>query len=123
MVDGIGATAYQGSMSELEKTAACLEALGNVTRLEIYRLLVRAGEGGMPVGHIQKALEVPASTLSHHLKHLELVGLVKRNRTGTTHHCVAWYGMMDDVLGYLTRECCADAPVVSNDLKSAATND
>ncbi|MEQ8602513.1 MAG: metalloregulator ArsR/SmtB family transcription factor [Marivibrio sp.] len=95
---------------ELERTAACLEALGNPTRLAIYRLLVRAGDAGKPVGHIQKALEVPASTLSHHLKHLELVGLVARRREGTTHNCVACYMTMDHVLGFLTRECCADAP-------------
>jgi DNA-binding transcriptional ArsR family regulator len=95
-------------MTELERTAACLEALGNPTRLAIYRLLVRAGARGKPVGHIQQALEVPASTLSHHLKHLEMVGLIERRREGTTHNCVACYMTMDDVLGYLTRECCAD---------------
>lgn len=94
---------------ELERTAACLEALGNPTRLAIYRLLVRAGGRGKPVGHIQKALEIPASTLSHHLKHLELVGLVSRRREGTIHNCVANYLAMDQVLGFLTRECCVDA--------------
>ena len=96
-------------MKELEATAACLEALGNPTRLEIYRQLVRAGEEGKSVGTIQKAVGVPASTLSHHLKHLELVGLVERRRAGTTHTCVANYMTMDEVLGFLTEECCADS--------------
>ncbi|WP_421883744.1 ArsR/SmtB family transcription factor [Pacificispira sp.] len=98
-------------MSELEQTAACLEALGNPTRLAMYRLLVRAGEEGKSVGQIQAALSIPASTLSHHLKHLELVGLVQKRREGTTHTCVANYMTMNAVLGYLTEECCADSHV------------
>lgn len=96
-------------MSELETTAACLEALGNPTRLTIYRLLVRAGEEGKSVGQIQAAMSMPPSTLSHHLKHLELVGLVRRRREGTTHMCVANYMTMNAVLGFLTEECCADS--------------
>lgn len=100
--------------TDLDRTAACLEALGNPTRLSIYRLLVRAGAAGKPVGHIQKALEIPASTLSHHLKHLELVGLIARRRDGTTHNCVANYRRMDEVLGFLTRECCVDAPATES---------
>lgn len=98
-------------MSELEQTAACLEALGNPTRLAIYRLLVRAGEEGQSVGRIQAALSVPASTLSHHLKHLEMVGMVLRRREGTTHTCVANYRTMNKVLGFLTEECCADSGI------------
>ena len=96
-------------MSDLEQTAACLEALGNPTRLSIYRMLVRAGRDGRSVGQIQGELGVPASTLSHHLKHLELVRLVRRSRQGTTHVCVANYEIMDAVLNYLTEECCIDA--------------
>lgn len=97
-------------MTELEDTAARLDALGNPTRLSLYRLLVRAGDPGLSVGSIQDALAVPASTLSHHLKHLEAVGLVVRTKNGTTHQCAASYGVMDDVLRFLTDECCADAP-------------
>ncbi len=96
-------------MSDLEQTASCLEALGNPTRLAVYRMLVRAGGDGRSVGQIQNELGIPASTLSHHLKHLELVRLVRRSRNGTTHVCVANYQMMDAVLGYLTEECCIDA--------------
>ena len=97
-------------MSDLETTAACLEALGNPTRLEIYRLLVRAGDEGRPVGQFQATLSIPASTLSHHLKHLELVDLVRRRREGVTHFCVANYAGMNAMLDFLTRECCADTP-------------
>ena len=54
----------------IEKAASQLEALGNTTRLRIYRALVRAGEEGMPVGRLQEKLDIAASTLSHHLKRL-----------------------------------------------------
>ncbi len=102
-------------MTNLEETAARLDALGNTTRLELYRLLVRAGDPGLSVGEIQEKLEIPASTLSHHLKHLVMVGLVARSKSGTTHHCAANYNAMHEVLAFLTNECCLDAPEVSND--------
>jgi ArsR family transcriptional regulator len=98
-------------MMNLEATAACLEALGNPMRLAIYRLLVRAGDTGKSVGQIQDVLSVPASTLSHHLKHLQLVGLIARRKEGTTHYCVAEYETMNAVLGFLSEECCADARI------------
>lgn len=96
-------------MEELTKAAAGLEALGNPTRLEIYRFLVRAGEDGRLVGAIQETVGIPASTLSHHLKHLESVGLVRRRREGTRHFCTANYAAMDALIAFLTEECCADA--------------
>lgn len=94
-----------------------MEALGNPTRLEIYRLLVRAGEEGRSVGQIQAALSIPASTLSHHLKHLQLVDLIGRRREGVTHYCVANYAAMHGMLDFLTRECCADTDEHTNWLR------
>jgi ArsR family transcriptional regulator len=93
---------------DLEQTAARLEALGNATRLEIYRLLVRAGEDGLPVGDIQRRTDVPRSTLSHHLHRLIGVGLVTQERQATTLICRANYRVMDETLGFLSAECCAD---------------
>ena len=61
----------------LNHAARCLEKLGNPTRLEIFRLLVKAGDGGLAVGEVQEHLGVPASTLSHHMAHLVNVGLVR----------------------------------------------
>ncbi len=100
---------YFQPMNALEQAAARLEALGNPTRLTIYRLLVRAGEKGQPVGHIQSALGIAASTLSHHLKHLEISGLIRRRKDGVTHFCSAEYAAMDGLIAYLTEECCVDA--------------
>ncbi|MGF6177625.1 ArsR/SmtB family transcription factor [Ensifer sp. 4252] len=93
----------------IEKAASQLEALGNVTRLQIYRALVRAGEDGLPVGRLQEKLEIPASTLSHHLKRLVDTGLVIQDRQATTLICTANYRHMNALIGYLADECCADA--------------
>ena len=95
-------------MISLEQAADKLDALGNPTRLNLYRLLVRAGVEGRPVGKIQEALDIPASTLTHHLKHLELVGLVKREKQGTTHTCRADYQAMDALVLFLSENCCSD---------------
>jgi ArsR family transcriptional regulator len=51
----------------IEQAAKQLEALGNPTRLRVYRALVRAGDGGLSVGRLQEKLGIAASTLSHHL--------------------------------------------------------
>lgn len=96
-------------MLKLDEAAAGLEALGNPNRLEIYRLLVRAGTDGKPVGQIQQATGMAASTLSHHLKHLELAGLIMRRKEGTTHHCTANYPAMDGLIAFLTEECCVES--------------
>jgi ArsR family transcriptional regulator len=93
---------------KLEKAALQLEALGNPTRLQLYRILVRAGGEGLPVGRIQEKLDIPASTLSHHLKRLLDTGLVSQERQATTLICRAHYPAMQSLIGYLSDECCAD---------------
>jgi ArsR family transcriptional regulator len=92
----------------LEKAASQLEALGNPTRLNIYRILVRAGDEGLPVGSVQEKLGIPASTLSHHCKRLIETGLVSQERQATTLICRAQYPAMQSLIGYLADECCAD---------------
>jgi ArsR family transcriptional regulator, arsenate/arsenite/antimonite-responsive transcriptional repressor len=94
---------------KVEKAAVQLEALGNTTRLEVYRKLVRAGDAGLPVGGLQAKLKLPASTLSHHLKRLIETGLVTQERQGTTLICRANYPGMNALIGFLSDECCADA--------------
>jgi DNA-binding transcriptional ArsR family regulator len=88
--------------------AARLEALGNPTRLRIYRTLVRAGHAGMPVGRLQERLKIPASTLSHHVKALVSVGLISQVREGTTLVCHAEYDTMRGLVDFLIAECCAE---------------
>ena len=94
---------------KIEQAAAQLEALGNPTRLRVYRALVRAGDAGLPVGRLQEKLKVAASTLSHHLHRLILTGLVTQERQVTTLICRANYPVMNSLIGYLADECCADS--------------
>ena len=94
---------------KIDDAAARLEALGNPTRLRIYRALVRAGDAGMPVGKLQTKLDVAASTLSHHLKSMLIVGLIHQERQSTTLICRANYDLMRSLLDFLVAECCVES--------------
>jgi ArsR family transcriptional regulator len=104
----------------LEEAAKQLEALGNATRLQVYRSLVRAGDGGLPVGRLQEKLGIPASTLSHHLQRLIATGLVTQERQATTLICRANYPAMSSLVGFLVDECCADAGCPTDEEEAAA---
>ena len=93
-----------------QQAASALESLGNETRLAIFRTLVRAGTAGLPVGGLKQKLEIPGSTLSHHLGQLISAGLVSQSREGRVLRCQAEFATMNELLGYLTDECCADEP-------------
>jgi DNA-binding transcriptional ArsR family regulator len=93
---------------KIDDAAARLEALGNPTRLKIYRVLVKAGDGGMAVGKLQTKLDIAPSTLSHHLKTMLIVGLISQERQSTTLICHANYDVMRALVGFLVEECCAD---------------
>src|SRR4051794_28293832 len=93
---------------QIDDAAARLEALGNPTRLRIYRSLVRAGKGGLSVGKLQTKLELAASTLSHHLKTLIIVDLISQERQSTTLICRANFDVMRGIVDFLVAECCAD---------------
>ena len=104
----------------VDHAAKQLEALGNPTRLQIYRSLVRAGDAGVPVGKLQAGLEIPASTLSHHLHRLVLTGLVSQERQSTTLICRANYPMMRELIAFLTDECCAERGCGASSTSAAA---
>ena len=80
---------------QIKRAATQLEALGNPTRLQVYRSLVRAGDAGLPVGQVQERIGIAASTLSHHLRRLILT-------------CRANYTVMRSLLGFLADECCVE---------------
>lgn len=106
---------------KLDDAAAHLEALGNPTRLRVYRLLVRAGDAGMTVGRLQERLDVAPSTLSHHLKTLVTVGLVTQERDSTTLICRANYPVMHDLVGFLADECCAEGACPPTSVRAKAS--
>ena len=93
---------------EVDIAAKRLAELGHVTRLEIFRYLVRGGKEGVPVGEIQTALSVPASTLSHHISRLVSVGLVQQRREGRTLYCTPQYGELDGLIEFLKDQCCSN---------------
>lgn len=105
---------------DIETAASQLEALGNTTRLTIYRTLVRAGGSGLPVGKLQIKPDIAGSTLSHHIKKLVEVNLVSQERQATTLICRANYSSMNGLIGYLADECCVDSAGCADDAPEAA---
>lgn len=85
---------------------AALAALAQETRLDIFRLLVEAGADGMPAGMIGEKLGLPSATLSFHLNQLKHAHLVKFRRESRSLIYTAEYPVMNDLLAYLTENCC-----------------
>lgn len=94
------------AMIHNSEAAQALAALGHETRLEIFRLLVRAGKDGLIVGEIGQHLGMAPSTLAHHLGALVGAGLVTQERQGRQIVNRADYAAMNRTLAFLTSECC-----------------
>jgi ArsR family transcriptional regulator, arsenate/arsenite/antimonite-responsive transcriptional repressor len=90
----------------LERHAEQLSALGHPVRLQILRFVVQGGSGGTAAGDIQAHVELPASTLSHHLKRLVDAGLVTSRAEGTYHYYAAEYSALRKLTNYLWEDCC-----------------
>lgn len=83
-----------------------LAALAQETRLRIFRLLVEAGPEGMNAGAIAETVGVPAATLSFHVAQLARAGLVESRQESRFIFYSASYASMDDLIAYLTDNCC-----------------
>jgi len=90
-------------------------AMGTEARLQILRLLLAAHPEGLVVGDIQSELEIPNSTLSHHLDKLKSEGLVTVQREGTFLRYVAATGALRELLGFLYAECCTRTKAIKPD--------
>ncbi|HET7921674.1 MAG TPA: metalloregulator ArsR/SmtB family transcription factor [Gammaproteobacteria bacterium] len=86
-----------------------LGALAHESRLTIYRLLVQAGPAGLAVGAIGEKLGLPPATLSFHLAGLRHAGLANARREGRILYQAADYGAMNDLVAYLSENCCQGA--------------
>lgn len=93
-------------MEQTAATARALAALGHEARLDVYRLLVRAGEEGLIVGDIASHIGLPPSTLAHHLRHLVSSGLVMQEKRGREVVSRVDFAVMGRTLRFLTEECC-----------------
>jgi ArsR family transcriptional regulator, arsenate/arsenite/antimonite-responsive transcriptional repressor len=103
----------RADLSPITKFADMFSAMGTESRLRIMQLLMTAEPSGLVVGDIQSELEIPNSTLSHHLDKLKNEGLVTVRREGT----YLWYRANTDalknLLGFLYAECCTRNRVVA----------
>ena len=92
----------------MEKKAAldALSALSQETRLDLFRLLVTVGPEGLPAGVIAERLGVLPSSLTFHLNHLVRAGLITQRRLSRQLIYSAEYGTMNNLLAYLTENCC-----------------
>lgn len=89
-----------------------LSALAQESRLAIFRLLVERGPEGLPAGEIGERLGIPAATLSFHLKELSRAGLVASRQEGRFVIYSADFGTMNDLVGFLTENCCRGNPAL-----------
>lgn len=109
------------NLSKVARYADMFSAIGSEARLRIMQLLMTAEPQGLVVGEIQSELDIPNSTLSHHLDKLRNEGLVTVRREGT----FLWYRAdtagLKELLGFLYAECCTRNRIVRpKDIVSAA---
>lgn len=92
---------------ESKSAVTALGALAHETRLQIFRLLVRSGAPGLSVGKIAEALQIEANgRLTFHLKELVAAGLAGSRQEGRFVFYSTNYGAMNELLRYLTEDCC-----------------
>jgi ArsR family transcriptional regulator, arsenate/arsenite/antimonite-responsive transcriptional repressor len=92
--------------SKVEQHADQFNALGHPARLAILRYVVQGGPEGTPAGEIQSKLDIPASTLSHHLDKLASAGLLRSRREGTFIYYAPEFEALKALTDYLWDDCC-----------------
>jgi DNA-binding transcriptional ArsR family regulator len=112
-------------MEKIDAVAA-LAALAQDNRLDVFRLLVRAGPEGMPAGQVAEALDLAPNTLTFHFDRLRVAGLVTVRREGRSMIYAARFATMNALLGFLTENCCQGAaatcaPAACKPVKSRRT--
>lgn len=95
---------------ETQTAVTALAALAQASRLAVFRLLVQAGPAGLPAGQVAERTGIPSSSLSFHLKELVHAGLADARQDGRFVIYTARYETMNDLLGYLTDNCCGGNP-------------
>jgi ArsR family transcriptional regulator, arsenate/arsenite/antimonite-responsive transcriptional repressor len=95
---------------EKSDAVAALAALAQDHRLDVYRLLVQAGEEGLPAGRVASASKLAPNTLTFHFDRLRQAGLVIARREGRSIIYAARYDIMNSLIGYLTENCCRGMP-------------
>lgn len=94
-------------------------AMGSESRLQVLRVLIRAGQSGLTVSDIQDRTGIAPSTLAHHLKFLSGAGLVEQEKVGRMTVNRACYGVLQDLAEFILDECCADTANADTVIKAA----
>ncbi len=95
---------------DITRAASTFAALGSEQRLQVLRILVRAGPDGLTIGDLGARSGVTGSTLTHHMKILAAAGLVDQKRDGRRIICIGVdFARMEDIATFLLKECCADS--------------
>jgi DNA-binding transcriptional ArsR family regulator len=89
-----------------EWAVTALTALAHDSRLQVHRLLVQAGEEGLSAGAIAERLDIPASSLSFHLTHMQAADMVQQRRQGRSLIYSVNFECIDALMGYLQENCC-----------------
>lgn len=97
------------AMLELEEAAQGFAAVGSEPRLDVLLSLVRAGPEGLSVGDVQEKLDLPASTLAHHLRFLAAAGLIEQEKQGRVVRNRAAFERIEALAAFLLKECCSEA--------------
>ena len=97
-------------MMKPAEVVKALSALAQPTRLALYRLLVARGPDGMAAGQVSEKLKVSPATLSFHFRTLSHAGLIESRQEGRFIYYAANYTVMNDMLAYLTENCCGGDP-------------
>ena len=96
-----------------------LGALAHEHRLAIYRLLIKQGPGGLPAGVVGNRIGLTPSSLTFHLQALQRAGLITQARVGRQLFYSADFSAMNDLIGYLTDECCVGSAACAPDCAPA----
>lgn len=99
-----------------QTATAVFESLASGVRLDIFRLLVKQGPGGLVAGDIAAALSLPPTNTSFHLKALTHAGLISAEQEGRYQRYRANIALMVDLIGYLSDECCSGRPELCDGL-------
>lgn len=91
---------------EQKHAAQILHALGHDARLGLFRLLVQAGDDGLNIGQIGKHLNMPASTLAHHIATLVKANVIIQHQNGRETINIANFKLVETMANYLFNDCC-----------------
>ena len=100
---------------DIESAATLLEALGNPTRLAIFQYLAKSDANGCTVGEIRDQLDIPASTLSHHIAKLVRSELIGQERDSRKLVCHVNNASMDSLMEFLVLNCCTEDWYIQSD--------